>query len=105
VQESKPKKAELLRSLQLAHLYIDCIEGEKESEEKKCTKAMKRAAEWKVTTEKACIEKRHAINKLKQSEESLSMVEMELIIEREKTPDAIAEATATIKVYWFYSAV
>ena len=45
VQARKPTKAGLSHSVQLANSYADCIEGEKESEEKKCTKAKKRAAE------------------------------------------------------------
>jgi phosphoribosyl-ATP pyrophosphohydrolase len=39
------------------------------------------------------MEKRHAINKPKQTEESLSTVNMEKRIERERTLDVIAEAT------------
>jgi len=46
------------------------------------------------------MEKRHTINKLKQAEESLSAVEMELKIERERTSDAIAEVVSKVKVCW-----
>ncbi len=100
MQARKPTKSELLHSLQLANLYVDRIEGEKESEQKKGTKATKRAAEWKATAEVARMEKRYAINKLKKAEESLSAVEMELKIERERTSDAIADVVSKVKVCW-----
>jgi hypothetical protein len=97
-QARKPTKSELLHSLQLANSYADRIEGEKESEQNKGTKATKRAAEWKATAEVARMEKRHAINKLKKAEDSLSAVEMELKIERERTSDAIVEAVSKVNV-------
>ena len=99
-QARKPTKSELLHSLQLANSYADRIEGEKKSEQKKGTKATKRAAEWKATAEVARMEKRHTINKLKQAEESLSAVEMELKIERERTSDAIAKVVSKVEVCW-----